>query len=373
MKTKRSLVIVLALILSLSVLVSCNNDKEPEKEKAILTYAEGIEIPEGMILPFNEEGKLIWDESEVKDFLVLYTAKDKPQHASLKKEEKAQQFVNLLNEANKELIVATRQPSKVIDEFTRGEKIYNFEAYRDNMYISISIYKDSDNGYLEINLNGNNFDNYSVYRISLDTLGKIEELVEGLEKTEGMLTAKPVLYLYPEDKQDVSVDVEYKGELTTTYPKYNNGWKVTAFPDGHLINKSDGLEHSYLFWEGIPTNKEWWNFDEGYCVAGSDTASFLQEKLSGFGMTPKEYNEFIVYWLPEMEKSPYNLISFQWEEYEKLASLTILPKPESMLRIFMVFTPLNNRVEIKEPAERKEFVREGFTVVEWGATKTEKN
>ena len=37
--------------------------------------------------------------------------------------------------------------------------------------------------------------------------------------------------------------------FTYTYPTYNDGWEVTAYPDGRLINKADGTEH-YLFWEG---------------------------------------------------------------------------------------------------------------------------
>ncbi|MDR1410457.1 MAG: hypothetical protein LBJ12_09435 [Oscillospiraceae bacterium] len=52
-------------------------------------------------------------------------------------------------------------------------------------------------------------------------------------------------------------------------------------------------------------------FARGWCVSGSDTAAFLQKKLAQLGLTPKEYDEFIVYWLPLMQDNPYNLITFQ--------------------------------------------------------------
>jgi len=41
------------------------------------------------------------------------------------------------------------------------------------------------------------------------------------------------------------------GNLTYTYPYTEDGhWEVTADTDGTLTNKADGLEYSYLFWEG---------------------------------------------------------------------------------------------------------------------------
>ena len=105
----------------------------------------------------------------------------------------------------------------------------------------------------------------------------------------------------------------------------------------------------------------------GFVVKGSDTAEFLQEKLSYLGLTPREYNEFIVYWLPKMQDHPYNLIAFQQEAYTDSAALTISPQPDSILRVFMAYQPLEQPVEIEEQALAP-FAREGFAVVEWGGT-----
>lgn len=179
-------------------------------------------------------------------------------------------------------------------------------------------------------------------------------------------TAKPVIYLYPTTKQNVSVKLSYNGELLYTYPKYNNGWSVTAFPDGKILNEADNKEYSYLFWEGIPNNTVW-DLSKGYAVKGEDTIKFLQNKLSELGLTPKEYNEFIVYWLPFMENNKYNLITFQTKAYENLAQLDITPKPDSILRVFMAFKPLDKPINI-EPPTITPFERKGFTVVEWGGT-----
>lgn len=176
--------------------------------------------------------------------------------------------------------------------------------------------------------------------------------------------AKPVIYLYPEEETEVSVKLDYKGELTCTYPKYNDGWTVTAKPDGTLTDKT-GREYSYLFWEGNATVS--YDLSHGYVVKGEDTEKFLQETLAEMGLIPKEYNEFIVYWLPLMEKNPYNLITFQKEVYTDCAKLDVSPKPDSLLRVFMAYRPLEAPIEIEAP-EIEKFERKGFTAVEWGGT-----
>ncbi|MEE1289652.1 MAG: hypothetical protein UHW86_01330 [Spirochaetota bacterium] len=176
---------------------------------------------------------------------------------------------------------------------------------------------------------------------------------------------KPVIYLYPETATEVDVKLDYAGKLTCTYPKYQNGWNVIAEPDGTLKDVKTGKEYSYLFWEG--ESKVKYDLSKGYVVKGEDTAEFLQEKLAQIGLLPKEYNEFIVYWLPEMEDNPYNLITFQNEVYTNCAVLTVNPKPDSVLRVFMAYKELERPIKIESP-EITPFERKGFTVVEWGGT-----
>lgn len=187
-----------------------------------------------------------------------------------------------------------------------------------------------------------------------------------------MVAAKPVIYLYPTATEAVTVQLKYKGDLTSTYPTYNagiQGWRVIANPDGTLVNLDDNKEYSYLFWEGTyPLN-----IDEthGFVIKGSDTKDFLQTTLAEMGLTPKEYNEFIVYWLPKMEHNPYNFIQFVGDEYTQSAPLSISPTPDSMLRVFMAYKPLD-QYEAVTPQEIKAFNRKGFSVVEWGGTELSK-
>ena len=187
---------------------------------------------------------------------------------------------------------------------------------------------------------------------------------------------KPVIYLYPEETEDVVVKLTTTNDgsnLFMTWPvpvacgnEYT--WNVSADPDG-TIKDADGNEYSYIFWEADKYGEA--DFSQGFCVRGEDTAEFLRQTLAGMGLTPKEYNEFIVYWTPIMQDNEYNLISFQGSSYDEMFHLDIVTAdgdtPDSMLRVMMAWKALDGPVEI-EPQEFEAFERKGFTVVEWGGT-----
>lgn len=173
---------------------------------------------------------------------------------------------------------------------------------------------------------------------------------------------KPVIYLYPEEATSVSVKLHLDGRLTCTYPAYNGGWNITAAPDGTLTD-AKGQSYNYLYWEG-QTNAQW-GMTQGFCVKGADTAAFLETALEKLGLTRKEANEFIVYWLPLMEQNPYNIISFQESTYTDAAKLDISPIPDTLIRVFMTWQKSNVYVSI--PAQTLTSPqRTGFTAVEWG-------
>ncbi|MBR3910648.1 MAG: hypothetical protein IKJ54_05060 [Anaerotignum sp.] len=66
-----------------------------------------------------------------------------------------------------------------------------------------------------------------------------------------------------------------------------------------------------------------------------------------------------------MQNNTYNLISFQWENYNESAKLHITPEPDNMLRVFMAFKTIDEPIEIPEQ-KLPVLEREGFTGVEWG-------
>lgn len=181
-----------------------------------------------------------------------------------------------------------------------------------------------------------------------------------------ILFAKPIIYLYPTTPTECTVGLTLKGELTCSYPSVVEGrWKnFIAYPDGTLIFPN-GQEYYALYWEGIQNTQ--WDFSQGFCVSGEDTAAFLEWALAEQGLTRREANEFIVYWLPKMQNNPYNVISFQTTAYTESAVLDIDPAPDSLLRVFMTYYPSDCEVTI-QPQSFDGALREGFTVVEWGGS-----
>ncbi len=188
--------------------------------------------------------------------------------------------------------------------------------------------------------------------------GEVEILPQVGEK-------KPVIYLYPEEETEVNVALTLDGELTCVYPEYDGAWQVTAKPDGTLVDKK-GREYYCLYWEGETYKPLVYDESVGFVIKGSDTAEFLREKLLYLGLNEREANEFIIYWLPQMEDNNYNYIYFSEEEYTESAKLDIAPNPDTLIRIMMAWEPLDTPRVVTEQKLTKAPERCGFTAVEWG-------
>jgi len=175
--------------------------------------------------------------------------------------------------------------------------------------------------------------------------------------------AKPVLYLYPEETTNVKISFEHPEYLTTTYPKFNKSWEVEAHSNGDLYDKS-GKYYYGLYWDEVRYNEV--DFREGFYVEDKDAIKFLEEKLDIIGLSDRERNEFIMYWLPILESNKKNLVYFELTNERELGNkLIIEPKPDSILRVSIHIKKVNNKVNIREQKLSK-FDRFGFSVIEWG-------
>jgi hypothetical protein len=180
---------------------------------------------------------------------------------------------------------------------------------------------------------------------------------------------KPVIYLYPQSREDISVKVSPTAGMTVSDPAYGDGWQVTADPLGNIFNKADGKIYPYLFWEGNS------NHVIGAPIATFATKrenlnSFFDEKLKELGLIQKEINDFKEFWIPRMlkENYPYFSVSFRSRaDIDAAAPLEVNPKPDTVIRVMMDYegqTVYKTAPEVQfRPIERN-----GFTVVEWGGS-----
>ena len=277
-----------------------------------------------------------------------------------------------------------------LDDFIKEKKLIKEEDYKDSNYYIFEVNYDPNNE-LDVNVKGYNIkDNiinvtveykrascgvlapayaHSYYAIKLNKDEKINKLeitnneVSG-KKCRTDVEYKPIIYIYPENEMEVSIKLGNEKFITTSYPKYNNGWKALASPNGNL--KIDERNYYGLYWEGKNhISKE---LDTGFVIKGEDTSKFLEEKLSILGLNEREINEFIIYWLPKMEKNNYNYIRFESkEEIDSYMPLIIEPTPDKIIRVYMEYKSLNEYKEVKEQILTKEN-RKGYTVVEWGGS-----
>lgn len=202
-----------------------------------------------------------------------------------------------------------------------------------------------------------------------ETDNRITYEKENIEKPNPE-TAKPVIYLYPEQETKVNVQLTFNGTLTSTYPTLPpEGWTVTAQPDGTLTDE-EGRSYRYLFWEGVADVD--WKQDSGFLVKAEDAREFLEQSLTQLGLNELEQNDFITYWLPKLEKNGESFVTFAAEQYTDNAVLTVTPQPDSVLRVQMLISKVDdsNRAAFQKLPEQElpRFGREGFVIVEWGGT-----
>ncbi len=181
-------------------------------------------------------------------------------------------------------------------------------------------------------------------------------------------SCEPIIYLYPTSTQSISISLGKDVKISDSTPPYKNGWKVTAFSNGNIIDQDNNRSYPYLFWEG-------WSYifpiqSKGFVVKQNEVEIFLAESVKKLGLNELEKNDFMEAWLPYFEGSPYYFITFLDQNViDKIAPLNITPRPDTIIRILMDVKPLEHPIDVIEPEFKKTPQRLGFTVVEWGGLK----
>ena len=180
-----------------------------------------------------------------------------------------------------------------------------------------------------------------------------------------LMLDKPIIYLYPTTETQVNVKLWTPENLLHTYPKYNSKkwWDVIAQPNGDLEDIDTWRKLYALYREWKISNPK--DFDEWFVVAWKDVIPFLEEKLAILWLNERETEEFIVYWLPQMEDNKYNLIRFEIKaEQDENMPLNITPTPDTVIRVMMDWKAINEPIDIPQQ-QLTTPERTWFTVVEW--------
>lgn len=204
---------------------------------------------------------------------------------------------------------------------------------------------------------------------------------------------KPVIYLYPEKQTEVRLSFVSPVALNTNIPTYNNGWFVSASPNGILTDlqsfhtdcsKIDsshaGSEYAaaacknntypYIYWSGKSVENSYPQVKGGWIVEKENLNSFMQNKLSAMGLTEKESRDMITYWVPKMKEKNglYYRISFlQTKDLNTFIPMHVNPQPDSIVRVFLDWKALSSKPMVTPiPQQLEKMERNGFVLVEWG-------
>ncbi|KAH8986744.1 hypothetical protein EDB92DRAFT_1949022 [Lactarius akahatsu] len=204
-----------------------------------------------------------------------------------------------------------------------------------------------------------------------------DTILLSLKPSRRFLCKKPVVYLYPPwSLADVTVELALASSWRfsavhppprTTVPPgephtaQSLTWTVAAEPDGTLVDKTSGMQVSYLYWEAIATPQpvtpgasrattpiaDIDTFDparpslnpgDSVLLPTSKVTGYLDLALKALTLHTEARTSFITYWLPDMLKHEYVALRFVAQDaYERAAPMRIAPAPDVVTRVFMLF------------------------------------
>lgn len=257
-----------------------------------------------------------------------------------------------------EALIYTESGTKV-----NSNKIGKFKILVDTsdtyLVIHKSSFKDAYVEYLKFN---------NQHHIHLKVFMPLEE--------EMIMMEKPVIYAYAPETTTINLTLTTTEKFTFTYPQISeeDTWNFTTQQNGSLLVNEK--KYPYLFWES-ESNEIIYSLNEEFIVGNiikdELVISFLEKQLELFGLNDKEKTDFITYWAPRMTQHKFSLIQFMVDEdYDKIAKIEVSPAPQSMRRVYMVFTSFNEypsqykiKTQILNPSKLD---RSGITIIEWGGS-----
>lgn len=268
-------------------------------------------------------------------------------------------YVSLKNISDSDLTkVGTDVNGRALYQVSTSTPIFK-EIYKTDYNKGVGVY---DNKALK-NLTETEFQNQHALIVTKTTDGEyVLHLRDDMFQYGGC--GKPVVYLYPRNATDVSVQVG--ANVTVSEPQYHrDGWqKVHAEPNGQLTYR--GQNYPYLFWEGTGFGPYPNITNQGVVVARSQAAPTIKSQLKQQGLNAKETADFLEFWQPRLPDTRFvRLTWLNTQQMNQLAPLAISPKPDTTIRVFLDFQGLDAPAKL-QPQQFSAPARNGFTVVEWG-------
>jgi hypothetical protein len=220
------------------------------------------------------------------------------------------------------------------------------------------------------------------------------------------LTAgKPAILLYPINDVNISISIKLDSAIwifSQLYPAPISSdntatsfavWNVRATKEEIIVYNKQ--EYAYLFWDAITIEKHNFkiNLNNAFCTESIQIPNMLNKMLISYGLTVKERQDLITYWLNDLTSADYAIcqiigsfekpkeidkIKYLGDQYYNKAAILNFDSeikdncPDVVLRIILLFSPSYRFVNYNYtgPEIQIPLKREGFWAVEWGGINT---
>lgn len=181
---------------------------------------------------------------------------------------------------------------------------------------------------------------------------------------DSIVAYKPNIYIYPEVKTALSVQVSFPkgGKILKSIPDYSKWENVIVEKNGLIDNTFE-----YLFYESKQPDA--WQHSEGWIVKRNDLEDFFKQNMHEYGFFGQEIQDFIDYWIPRLTDAElYAIYPQDKSKIDQVIKLSFSNEPDNLLRLFYFIEEIKDvtNSEITEPQGKKVFERNGYFVVEWG-------
>ena len=211
---------------------------------------------------------------------------------------------------------------------------------------------------------------------------------------------KPNIYIYTDEPKQVTVTFARPDLLTKTIPVYEDGWRVKADRSGLLTpavptgrngmtdalptgrnGMTDALpadrnqstmtlpadnreSYVYLFYES-KTQMHFFQKEEAWLIKSDTRKEQYEQILKEYGFNEQEIADFVEFWTEKLPQgTDYLMYPQNTAIVNRAMPIQILPKPDSMERMWFVFVTDDGR-SVKEP-KTEAIKRNAYAVVEWG-------
>ena len=175
------------------------------------------------------------------------------------------------------------------------------------------------------------------------------------------IVRKPAIYLYPEREERFRVELVCGDGtwLVSSDPPYGEGWEVTVALDGLIDGRYD-----YLFYE--VSISDYPELAAGWCLERDRLAEQLPVALTEAGLNETERADFMEYWEPLLQDSPWWLVYPVIDvDADAWVELQVTPAPAAVRRVWL-FLRGSDVPRVLPAPEIPPLSRHGTVLVEWG-------